>query len=399
MTRNRANLDSSAMLVLIISLLVGLVGCSEEEVVAEELLPSVSVVPIVSVDLDEEVRASGELKARFHTVIAAEVDGRITGLTVDEGGSAEEGTIVIEIDPARRKLDLSAARAQLAQAQANARNETSQAKRIRKLRSENVASIQQLEEAETMLLLAESSVRKQEAEVGVARRAVSDANVSAPFAGVVARRHVELGEFVQVGTPLFELVSLNQMEAEFSLTELDTERVRVGQTVTISVGAFRDRTFEGKVNFVAPTVDPGTRTLRIKAEVDNKEGLLRPGLFARVSLGVDRRENILMVPEEAILQRAGGASVYRILDGDKVERVQVVTGIQSGDQVEVRGAIKAGDRVVRRGHGGLADGMIVAVREDARAPIARATMPSKSTTLDAPQVSEIPTTGDTGSDS
>ncbi len=399
MTRKRTNLYSSAMLVFVNLLLVGLVGCSEEEVVVEELLPSVSVVPIVAMDLQEDVRASGELKARLHTVIAAEVAGRVTGLAVDEGGSAKEGAVVIELDPARRKLDLAAARAQLAQAQANARNETSQAKRIRKLRSESVASIQQLEEAETMLLLAESSVRKEEAAVGVARRAVSDANVSAPFSGVVARRYVQLGEFVQVGTPLFELVSLDLMDAEFSLTELDTERVRLGQPVTISVGAFRDRSFEGKVSFVAPTVDPGTRTLRIKADVDNAEGLLRPGLFARVSLGVDRRENVLMVPEEAILQRAGGASIYRIVDGDKVERVQVVTGVQSGDQVEVRGDIKAGDRVVRRGHGGLADGMIVAVRDGARPPIAKATIPTIPTAPSTPTTPSTPATPATGSDS
>ena len=87
-----------------------------------------------------------------------------------------------------------------------------------------------------------------------------------------------------------------------------------------------------------------------------------------------------MVPEEAILQRAGGASIYRIVSGDKVERVQVVTGVQSGDQVEVRGQIKAGDRIVQRGHGGLADGMIVAVRESARAPIAKATAPATTET-------------------
>ncbi|MFK7894978.1 MAG: efflux RND transporter periplasmic adaptor subunit [Myxococcota bacterium] len=360
-------------------LFLGVVGCSEEEQVVEDLLPAVSVVPIVSVDLEEEIRASGELKARFHTVIAAEVAGRVTGLTVDEGGEAAESTVVIELDPQRRKLDLAAARARLSQAKANSRKESSQAARIRKLRSESVASIQKLEEAETMLLLAESSVRQEEAAVGVARRAVSDASVSAPFSGVVARRHVELGEFVQVGTPLFELVSLNPMEAEFSLTELDTERVRVGQVVTISVGAFRDQTFEGKVSFVAPTVDPSTRTLRIKADVDNAEGLLRPGLFARVSLGVDRRENILMVPEEAILQRAGGASVYLVVEDDKVVRVQVETGTQSGDQVEVRGDIKAGDRVVRRGHGGLADGMVVAVKEGTRPPIARAATPKAGT--------------------
>ena len=181
---------------------------------------------------------------------------------------------------------------------------------------------------------------------------------------------------MQKGKSLFELVSLDPLEAIFSLTELDTERVRLGQTVAISVGAFPERNFRGVITFVAPTVDPETRTLRIKAQVDNSGELLRPGLFARVSLGVDRREGVLMVPAESLLQRVGGASLYLVrTDGEGeevVERVSVETGTTAGDMVEIRGGIRAGDRVVRRGHGGLANGMVVVVREPTRSPVATA---------------------------
>lgn len=367
-------LPSLAMIASLGWVAVGTVGCAEEEVAVEEILPSVSIYVVEAKTLEEEIRASGDLEARFHTEIAAEVDGRVTELSIDEGGSVEAGAVVIEIDPQRRQLDLAAAQARLSQARANLRKERSQTKRIRELRSQNVSSIQQLEEAETALALALSAVRAEEAAVGVAQRAVEDSSVTAPFAGLVARRSVELGEFVQKGTPLYELVSLDPLEAIFSLTELDTERVRVGQRVSISVGAFRGRDFGGVVTFVSPTVDPDTRTLRIKAEVDNAEGLLRPGLFARVSLGVAKRENVLMVPAESIIQRAGGASVYRVLDGDRVERVQVQTASTDGAFVEVRGEIKSGDKVVRRGHGGLADGMVVVVRNpiEKASPVATA---------------------------
>ena len=219
-------------------------------------------------------------------------------------------------------------------------------------------------------------MRAEEAAVGVARRAVADSSVSVPFAGLVARRHVELGEFVQKGTPLFELVSLNPLEAIFSLTELDTERVREGMAIELRVGAFTDRAFAGVVTFVSPTIDPATRTLRIKAEVDNGEGLLRPGLFARVSLGGAQRDNEMMVPAESLLQRVGGVSVYRVLDvaaGEgRVERVAVETGSTSGSMVEIRGDLRPGDRIVRRGHGGLADGMVVAVVDGDQASVATA---------------------------
>lgn len=338
-------------------------GCSEEVVTTEEVLPSVSVVEVEAVDFDQDIRASGDLRARFQTMIAAEIAGRVTELSVDEGGAVAEGAVVIKIDPERRRLDLSAAQARLAQARANFRQETSKVERVRKLRSENISSVERLEEAETALLLAESSVRAEEAAVGVATRALKDASVSAPFAGLVAKRSIELGEFVQPGTELFELVSMDPLDVIFSLPELESQQVAVGQHVEVTVAAPADKTFDAVVTFIAPTVDPGTRTLRVKAEIDNDERILRPGLFARVHVGTDERKSVLMVPEEALVQREGSAWLFLVGEGDRVRRVQVETGHQSKGRIEIRGAVSAGDRVVRRGHGGLADGMVVVVRE------------------------------------
>jgi membrane fusion protein (multidrug efflux system) len=351
-------------LILGIALLASASACREEKIATEEILPSVSAVEIAAVDFDQEIRASGDLRARFQTMIAAEIAGRVTELSVDEGGAVEEGAVVIQIDPERRRLDLAAARARLAQARANLRQESSKVERVRKLRSENIASEERLEEAETALLLAESSVRAEEAAVGVASRALRDASVSAPFAGLIAKRAVELGEYVEPGKDLFELVSMSPLEVTFSLPEIDSQRVSPGQTIQVSVAAPADETFDAVVTFIAPTVDPGTRTLRIKAEIDNADGRLRPGLFARVLVGTDQRRSVLMVPEEAIVQREGSAWLFLIGADDRVRRVQVETGRQSKGRIEVRGGeISAGDRVVRRGHGGLADGMVVVVRD------------------------------------
>jgi RND family efflux transporter MFP subunit len=281
-------------------------GCGDSQAKEDDHLPSVSSAVVEAVDLKEEIRASGDLNARLHTTIAAEVEGRITEIAVDEGGHVAKGAVVIEIDPERRRLELSAGRAQHAQARANYEKERRQTERIRKLRTQNVASDQQLEEAETALTLARSRVDAARASLGVTERALADASVSAPFAGMIARRSVQLGEFVQPGKPLVELVALDPLEVVFSLTELDTERVREGQQIDVSVGAFPDRVFQGTVTFISPTVDPATRTLRIKAEIDNDEGHLRPGLFARVSLGVAPRSGVVMVPEEALIQRSEG---------------------------------------------------------------------------------------------
>lgn len=343
-------------------------ACSEEEIIEEnELLSAVSLARVETIDFDEELRASGDLRARFHTTIAAEVQGRVTEIAVEEGGTVEKGAVVIEIDPERRKLDVDAARARLAQSRANELKERRQTARIRQLREQKVASEQQLEEAETALLLASSSVKADQAALGVAERTLADASVQAPFAGVVAKRSVQLGEFVSQGKPLFELVALDPLEVVFNLTELDTQLVRVGQAVQVRVGAFEDRTFDGEVIFVSPTVDPATRTLRIKAEIANPDGALSPGLFARVSLGLNRRENVHMVPVGAIVRRASGAHVFRMAEDDRVVQVPIETGAQKEQHIEVMG-LSPGDLIVHRGHAGLVDGVKVRVRGTAGAP-------------------------------
>ncbi len=348
-------------LLLISPLAIG--ACSQQAPAEIDVLPAVSAAAARSVDLVEEIRASGELKALYHTTIAAEIEGRVTEILVEEGGAVDAEVTVLEIDPARRKLDLDAARARLSQARANLVKEERQAKRIRQLRSQNVSSEQALEEAETDLLLASANVEAERAAFGVAERQVMDASVSAPFAGFIARRSVQLGEFVQPGTALFELVALDPLEVEFSVPELDATRVRVGQAVELSVSAYRDRTFRGIVKFVSPTIDPETRTLRIRAHLDNSDQALRPGLFARVNMGVSRRKGITMVPEEALIQRSGGATLFKVLPDRRVQRIAVTTGSTKSGLVEVNGDIQPGDLVVRRGHGGLTDGAVVRVLE------------------------------------
>lgn len=347
-------------------------ACAEEVVEAPDLRPSVSVTEVRSFDLDVSIRASGELKALSHAEIAAEIEGRITGIPIEEGLEAAAGAIVIEIDPARRALERDAARANLARAKATLARERSAAERVRELGKQRIASAEQLEEAETKLLMARAEFDARRAELASAERALADASVSAPFAGHVSRRDVQLGQFVQKGEPLFELVALDPLEVEFSVPERDANRVRNGQPVSVEVGPLPDRRFPATVTFVSPTVDPQTRTLRLRARLENADGVLRPGLFARVDLGVARREGVTMVPEQSIVQRATGASVFKVLPDARVERIAVETGIAREGWVEVSGGVAPGERIVERGPGRLADGAVVRIVDGAGTPEAPA---------------------------
>jgi membrane fusion protein (multidrug efflux system) len=179
---------------------------------------------------------------------------------------------------------------------------------------------------------------------------------------------VNVGEFVQPGAPLFDLVSLDPIDVVFHLSEIDSGRVALGQNVAVHVAPYPDREFQATVAVVSPTIDPGTRTLRVKATLPNPDGLLRPGLFARADLGVALRRGVVIVPPEAVLQRSTGPVIFVVGADERVARREVKLGAFHRDGVEVAEGVRAGELVVTRGHGGLVDGAAVRIAESDGAP-------------------------------
>lgn len=344
-------------------LLLGLVlACRGGVEAPPQAAPGVTVASVAVRPLEERIEANGELRAKDSASIAAEVAGRVTETPHEEGSRVSAGTVVMRIDPERHALEESAAAARLAETEANLVEQERALVRIRELRAGKVASEERLDQAETATKLARARVEAARAQLSMARRAHDDASVTAPFDGLVARRFVSVGEFVQPGKALFELVALDPIEVEFHLTERDVSRVRPGVPVEVQVAPYPGERFQAEVTVISPTVDPATRTLRVRAEMANGDGRLRPGLFARADLGVSRREAVAMIPEEAVLQRADGAVVFRFVPPDRVERRLVAIGAHDGGRVEVVQGLSAEDQVVTKGHATLVDGAVVEVR-------------------------------------
>jgi membrane fusion protein (multidrug efflux system) len=303
--------------------------------------------------------------------VAAQVGGQVTRVVRNEGDEVARGELVIEIDPERRHLEAASARGALAQAEAQAAEAERELGRVEKLHARGVAADAKLDQARTALRSARASCDSLQAQLGMAERSLRDANVTAPFAGLVSRRWVFEGESVAPGQKLFDLVALDPIEVEFHLPERDSSRVAVGAPVAVRVAPFPAEVFEARVSVVSPTIDPSTRTLRVKAELANPEGRLRPGLFARADLGVAVRENVAMIPE-AVLQRADGPVAFRLVGEDRVERRSLELGVIRDGRIEVRAGLAPGDRVVVRGQSDLVDGAAVSVRDVAGQPAADA---------------------------
>ncbi len=350
-----------------------LAGCGDKAKTAEASAPPVLVAPVESRRVEDRIEATGELRAQNAAAIAAQVGGQVTKLVRDEGVAAAANDVVIEIDPERRDLEARNARAMWSQADAQASEAERDLTRIEMLHKEGVAADAKLDSVRTQLRLARSNRDAAQAQLGMAERGARDSSVRAPFAGLIARRYVSEGEFVQPGQKLFDLVALDPIEVEFTLPERDSSRVVLGQPVAVRVAPFPDEVFQAVVSVVAPTIDPMTRTLRVKARMSNTDGRLRPGLFARADLGVSVREHVAMIPEEAVLQRADGAIAYRIVAGNRAERRNIKLGVIRDGRVEVSEGLDVGDPVVVRGQAQLVDGSPVTLRDAQGAPAGAAT--------------------------
>jgi membrane fusion protein (multidrug efflux system) len=274
-----------------------------------------------------------------------------------------EGEVVLEVDPERRELELRNARAVLAESEAMLGASQRELERAQKLHDEGVASNAKLDAAETALRQARSRREAAEAQLGMMERSLRDASVRAPFAGLVARRFVSAGEFVAPGAKLFDLVALDPIEVEFHLPERDSSRIQIGAPVDVRVAPYPGESFRAEVTVISPTIDPTTRTLRVKAALRNADGRLRPGLFASADLGIAVRDNVPLIPAEAVLQRADGSVAFRLAAGGHVERRLIKLGAFHEGRVEVAEGLAVGDLVVVRGQDQLVDGSAVSIRE------------------------------------
>jgi membrane fusion protein (multidrug efflux system) len=324
--------------------------------------PPVLVAPATAHRVIDRIEATGQLLAQAEATVAAQVSGEITSITADEGSAVELGAIVVEIDPERRQLEVDNMSAAAVQAQAQLREARRELERVKQLAGHGAASEARLDEVRTRVDLARSGLVAAQAQAGLAGRALADASVTAPFAGLIARRRVSAGEYVNVGQELFDLVALDPVEVEFHLAEVDSSRVAIDQQVEVRVASFKGEIFVAEVSVVSPTIDRATRTRRVKAVLPNPEGRLLPGTFARVDLGVAERDGVVMIPKEAVLQRADGSIIFRLIGEDRVERLRIETGLHRDELVEVRGAVTAGDRIVVRGQTALIDGSAVSLR-------------------------------------
>ncbi len=307
---------------------------------------TVEAIKVATASLPQSITTVGSLRSDESITVRPEVAGRIGFIGFKEGQPVAKGTVLI-------RLDASVNEAELAQARANLVLAKSKYERAVDLAKSNFISGQARDEAENNYKVAQAALQLVEARL-------AKTEIRAPFSGVIGLRQVSVGDYVKEGADLVNLESIDPLKVDFRVPEVYLRQVKVGQVLQVQLDAQPGRIYEGRVYAINPLVDAAGRSIVIRAQVGNAETTLRPGMFARVRLITDQRQDALIVPEQALVPQGTEQFVFRILDG-KAQRVKIEIGQRGDGKVEIVQGLAAGDLVVTAGQLKLRDGVPVVI--------------------------------------
>lgn len=311
----------------------------------------VEVTVVRPQEVTERFTAVGTVEAGEAVELAAEVDGAVTELPFLEGVEVASGAVIARLDDRERRATMERARAVVAQLRSNH-------ERVRKMAEQHLSSERDLEEASTALQVAE-------ADLALAEARLAKTVIAAPWRGITGARRVSPGAYLGAGDVITDLAQIDEVKVSFTAPERFAGRLRRGQEVRVSVNAYPGESLPGRIDVIEPQLDLATRNLRILARVSNPQRRLRPGMSAEVAVILERRENALTVPSEAVFAEGDLFLVYTVNPDSTVARVALTLGTRLPGAVEVMSGLEPGARVVRAGHQKLFPGARVAPIESA----------------------------------
>lgn len=295
---------------------------------------------------DQTASAIASLKANESVVIKPEVSGRIKSIDFQEGQPVPAGQVLFRLDAA--DFD-----AQVLQSRTQVRLAELTFNRAKDLRAKNLVSGQEYDEAEAKLQELRARVALDEAKL-------EKMTLKAPFGGVLGVRKVSVGAYVKEGDELVALDDLDPIKVDVRIPETFIALIGNKQRFSLQVDTYPKETFSGEVYAVDSALDPATRTILLRGRVSNERTLLRPGMFARVSVVLSTIERAMSVSERAVVPMGDKTMVYRVVEG-KAQMVRVELGERQAGKVMVKSGLAANDTIVTAGQAKLRDGASVMV--------------------------------------
>ncbi|MFO0724460.1 MAG: efflux RND transporter periplasmic adaptor subunit [Myxococcota bacterium] len=327
--------------------LIPAAGCSTDLASAaaatEEPIQSVELTVVHEAEVPRTLAVTGTLLARADSDVAANAAGQVLETYVERGSRVEKGAPLLRLDARAAELTAEEAKAQAAATRAQRAQASADCARAEKLFSEGAINRVDYERLHTQCTTSEASSSAAAAREELAGKAVHDAIIRAPFAGMIVERFADVGEYVMPASRVVTLVALDQLRLEMTIPESSIGEVKEGQTVRFQVAAFPAERFEGLVRYVGPALRRQTRDLVVEAIV-KPDPRLRPGMFAEARIEVGQVE-LPAVPKTALKKEGSTTRAFVVRNGHAEERL-VQPGAELADQIAVKAGLESGDRIV-----------------------------------------------------
>ena len=342
---------------------------------------SVEVAEVQIGEVQETLSYVGSLLPRTSVRIFSKIEGRIERIFVNVGSRVKEGDLIARIENEEIAEEVREAEASLRVAQATLKGKEAEMKNVerqlersKRLFKKHFISRQELDtietqhySAEAQTELARARIAQREAALENARIRLRNTEIRSPITGYVAKKPMDRGAMVKTNistNPIVSLVDIDPVTTLISVVEKDYRKIRPGLPAAIRVDAYPGQTFVGEVARVSPVLDKDTRTADIEIEIPNLGMLLRPGMFARVTMTIQKKEETFLIPEAAVVRRGEKAGIFKLdREGRRASFVPLEIGVAYDGKVEVLRGVTEGDRVVTLGAHLLKDGGRVRVVE------------------------------------
>jgi len=322
-------------------------GIEVRQVAFEDAAVPLSATAVIEINMDRSAKISPRVTGKAARITASQGDRVKAGQALAYLDSVELDQTWADYIKAQGKVDLARKNLQ--------REETLFEKKVAP-EKDVLKAKQELGEAEADLNLAKERFKMLGVNVSQFSSSKGNGNhplipVTTPVGGVVLEKTVTQGEMVSPEKALFTVADLSTLWVVIDIYEKDASRIRPGTGVKVSVTAFPEKTFRGKISYIADVVDEKTRTEKARVTIDNSSGLLKPGMFASVLIEATSggTERIMAVPEEAVLIDGTKRYVFIQTAPDRFKRRDIETGRTLGDRVEITGGLKEGEMVAAKG--------------------------------------------------
>lgn len=322
-----------------------LTGCGSDAQSKEPDAPEVTAFPVEVATVEEGTASAAfsgtaSLEAENEATVVARVSGVVESVFVEEGEFVQKGEALAKLDDERLELELKRANVQL-------RKLESVYQRMERMREKQLVSAEEYEQTR-------SEYEAQEVARDLARLQVKHTTIRAPFGGVVSERMVKTGNMMGANNPAFRVTDFDPLWAVMHVPERAVRQLAVGQSARVRLDAVPNRTFDGRIDLISPVVDPESGTFRVVVEVRDPSRTAKPGMFGRVRIQYDTRENARLIPKSAVVEEDDETSVFVVQDTIAVRR-PITTGYSADDRIEIVDGLALGDRVVTSGQAALRD--------------------------------------------